>query len=131
MKSATETDLPPGGDQQTSTTTGFMLEDDAVPLYVDPDGAVRVTGTRVLLEIVVGAFEQGDTPEEIVVSFPTLQLADVYAVIAYYLRHSDAVKAYIRWVDEEAEKIRQQIETYQNSAEFREQLAARRPRPGA
>jgi uncharacterized protein (DUF433 family) len=126
MKSVTEIETPQDGDQQTPPTTSFVLVNDAVPLYVDPDGAVRVTGTRVLLEIVVGAFEQGDTPEEIVASFPTLQLADVYAVIAYYLRHQDAVKAYIQWVAEEAEKIRQQIETYQNSAEFRDRMATRR-----
>ena len=109
----------------------LQIENDPVPLYIGQRGEVRVTGTRVLLEIVIHFFEQGYTPEEIVDSFSTLHLADVYAVIAYYLRHTEAVKGYIQWVDEEAAKIRQTIEAYQNSAEFRERLAARRAVPEA
>jgi hypothetical protein len=50
-----------------------------------------MTGTRVPLETVVRALQQGATPEEIVQDFPTLLLADVYAVLAYYLSHREAV----------------------------------------
>jgi hypothetical protein len=44
---------------------------------------------------VVRAFHQGATPEEIVQDFPTLALADVYAVLAYYLAHREAVDGYV------------------------------------
>ena len=57
----------------------------AVPLFDDGQGGLRVTGTRVLLERIVHAFEDGATPEGIVQSYDTLQLADVYAVLAWYL----------------------------------------------
>src|SRR5262245_65210178 len=53
----------------------------AVPLFDDGQGSLRVTGTRVLLERVVHAIEDGATPEGIVQSYGTLQLADVYAVL--------------------------------------------------
>jgi hypothetical protein len=39
-----------------------------------------------------------------------LDLADVYAVIAYYLRHRDEVRAYLKRREEEAEALRAKIE---------------------
>jgi uncharacterized protein (DUF433 family) len=83
---------------------------EAVPLRTDQDGAIRVGGTRVLLEVVIGAYERGDSPEGIVRAFPTLKLADVYAAIAYYLIHKDEVDAYIRQVERDGEEIRRKIE---------------------
>lgn len=74
-----------------------MLTDEPqpVPLTTTADGAIRVTGTRVPLETIVRAFHQGATAEEIVQDFSTLTLAQVYAVLAYYLWHRDAVDAYV------------------------------------
>ena len=57
----------------------------AVPLWEDPPGVFRVGKSRVLLELVIGAFQRGETPEGIVRSYRTLHLADVYAVISRYL----------------------------------------------
>jgi uncharacterized protein (DUF433 family) len=75
-----------------------MLEYSAeeVPLTTDPGGAVRVRGTRVLFELVIGAFRRGARPEEIVQMYDTLDLADVYLVIGYYLKHRVACDDYIR-----------------------------------
>jgi hypothetical protein len=50
----------------------------------------------VTLDTVVAAFVAGATPEEIAHQFPSLSLADVYQVIAYYLRRSSEVEAYLR-----------------------------------
>ncbi|MEP0758427.1 DUF433 domain-containing protein [Trichocoleus sp. DQ-A2] len=41
-------------------------------------------GTRVTLDTVVAAFNSGATAEEIVFQYPSLQLANIYAVISYY-----------------------------------------------
>jgi uncharacterized protein (DUF433 family) len=57
-----------------------------VPLATDAGSVVRVGGTRVTLDTVVTAFEEGATAEEIVHQYPSLKLADIYAVIGYYLR---------------------------------------------
>lgn len=59
-------------------------------------GVARVGKTRIPLATVVGRHMLGVPPEQIVESFPTLDLADVYGVIAYYLRHQDEVHAYVR-----------------------------------
>jgi len=61
---------------------------EAIPLAMDAQGVYRVGGTRVTLDLVGRAFNRGATAEEIVQSFPTLQLPDVYQVIGYYLKHS-------------------------------------------
>lgn len=69
-----------------------MLE--VVPLRTDADGVVRVGGTRVTLDTVVEAFQDGATAEEIVQQYPSLVLADVYQILGYYLKHADELGAY-------------------------------------
>jgi uncharacterized protein (DUF433 family) len=98
-----------------------------VPLFDDGQGGLRVTGTRVLLERIIHAFDDGATPEGIVQSYDTLDLRDVYAVLTWYLRHKDEVQDYLRKRAEEAETIRRTIEAKQpDRAELRARLMARR-----
>jgi uncharacterized protein (DUF433 family) len=90
---------------------------------------LRVIGTRVLLERIVHAFENGATPEGIVQSYDTLDLRDVYAVLTWYLRNKADVERYLQQRAEEAQAIRQAIEAKQpDRAELRARLIARRPR---
>jgi hypothetical protein len=65
------------------------------------------------------------TPEDMVRAYDTLGLADVYAVIAYYLRHRDNVGAYLKRRAEETEALRAQIEA-EHPRISREELLARR-----
>ena len=85
----------------------------AVPLREDDHGAIRVGNTRVLLDLVIQEFREGATPEEIVESYDALELADVYAVISYYLRHPDAIHAYLNRREQEAKAVREMIEASQ------------------
>ena len=96
-------------------------------MFDDGQGGLRVTGTRVLLERIVHAFEDGATPEGIIQSYDTLQLADVYAVLTWYLRHKVQVDDYLRRRAEEADAIRRTIEAKQpDRAELRARLMVRR-----
>jgi uncharacterized protein (DUF433 family) len=100
----------------------------AVPLRTDEQGSIRVGGSQVLLDIVIREFENGACPEDIAHGYLTLQLADVYAVIAYYLRHRDEVDNYLRARRAEAEQLRQKIEARQpGRSDLRAKLLARRP----
>lgn len=90
-----------------------MLETPAtidVPLRTEQDGVIRVGNTRVTLLVLLGAYNRGDTPEEIAEGFDTLKLEDIYAVISYYLSHRAEVDAYIQQAEEEAEQRRQNYE---------------------
>ena len=104
-----------------------VVVSEAVPLRTDAQGVMRVGGTRVTIDTVVTAFRLGATPEEIVHQYPSLPLADVYAVIAYYLRHRTEVDSYVRQRELQAEIIREQDEAELDPRGIRERLLARRP----
>ncbi len=98
----------------------------AIPLRTDADGVVRVGATRVTLDTVVGAFLMGCTADEIATKYDALDLADVYAVIAYYLWNREAVDAYLHERTTEADAIRAEIERRGSSAGLRDRLLARK-----
>lgn len=86
------------------------IEPVTVPLREDPAGVLRIADTHVLLEVVVHAFQSGATPETIVQSYETLSLPDVYAVLAYCLRHREEIDEYMRRCETEAVDVRRRVE---------------------
>ena len=98
----------------------------AVPLHEDPPGVVRVGDSRVLLELVLRAFNAGATPEAIVQSYDTLNLADVYAVLARYMADPQRFDAYLQIREQAAVQTRLTIESAQGSqGDLRTVLLAR------
>jgi uncharacterized protein (DUF433 family) len=101
------------------------------PLYETEQGAVRVRGTRVSLESVIHAYNSGAAPKEIVQSFTTLNLRDVYAVITYYLDHKDMVDAYLARREKEVEAVRSQFTAlYPPGQSLQSKLVARKAETG-
>lgn len=98
---------------------------DRPALRLDAGGVIRVGPGRVTLDLVVEQYENGMTPEDMVRAYDTLKLADVYAAIACYLNHRDAVRAYLARRAEEADTLRAQIEA-ERPRVSREELLARR-----
>ena len=94
----------------TTPADGLTFHTDPPPLRVDPGGAVRVGDTRISLDLIVEQYENGMTPEAMVRAYDSLNLAEVYAVIAYYLRHADEVRAYLKRREAEADALRAKIE---------------------
>src|SRR5579862_3628053 len=82
----------------------------APPLRLVDGGAIKVGNTRVSLDSVVYAFENGATAEEILQMFPSLRLADIYGTIAHYLENRDQVQEYLVRRGKEAEEIRAKVE---------------------
>lgn len=97
-----------------------------VPLAVDADGMVRVAKTRVTLDTIVAAFLEGATAEEIAQQYPSLQLADVYAVIGHYLGRRADVEEYLRQRQRVAVELRVQNEERFDPTGIRAHLLARR-----
>ncbi|MCE9534112.1 MAG: hypothetical protein K8T89_23785 [Planctomycetes bacterium] len=97
----------------------------SVPLWEDPPGVFRVGQSRVLLELVLRAFQRGESPENIVKSYRSLLLADVYAVIGRYLVNPAPFDDYLHICDEQAGIVRREIEAAQNPGVGKEELLAR------
>ncbi|MBI3361083.1 MAG: DUF433 domain-containing protein [Chloroflexi bacterium] len=97
-----------------------------IPLTTDADGVIRVGSTRVTLDTVVSAFNDGATAEEIAQQYSSLNLADIYAVIGYYLRRRPEVEVYLLERQEKAARIRRQNEERFDPHGIRERLLARR-----
>jgi uncharacterized protein (DUF433 family) len=96
----------------------------AIPLRWK-DGIIYMSNTRIPVDTVIYAYQRGDTPERIVEGFPTLKLADVYAVIAYYLEHREELDVYLRDAEARAEAIVQENERRHPTDGLREKLLQR------
>ena len=101
------------------------LAAEPVPLTTGDDGVTRVNGTRVTLDTVVSSFADGATPEEIAQDYSVLDLADVYAVIAYYLRHRNEVDEYLQRRDLQRAAVRRDNESRFDYRELRQRLLSR------
>ncbi len=80
------------------------------PLHMDDSGTVRVAGSRVTLDTLIHCYQAGDSPSEIAEDFPTIALADIYAVISYYLHNRAEVDEYLERRAVEAAEIRRKWE---------------------
>lgn len=98
---------------------------EVIPLEADSSGVVRVGKTRVSLDTIVGAFCEGATAEEIVHQYPSLNLADVYHVIGYYLQRSSEVEEYLRERKAKAEAVRRENEARFDPQGVRDRLLSR------
>jgi uncharacterized protein (DUF433 family) len=104
----------------------LTIEAETFPLTTLEDGTVRVAGTRVTLDTIVHSFKAGATPEAIALSYPAVNLSDVYAVITYYLRHQKDVDVYLKERAKQAEEIQQEVEKQFDPSGIRERLLSRR-----
>lgn len=103
-----------------------VLATQTVPLVTGEDGVIRVEGTRVPLETVVAAFENGATAEEIAQRYPTVSLAVAYQVIGYYLQHRTELGHYFDERAKQTAAVRDLNESRWPTDGMRKRLLARR-----
>lgn len=89
----------------------LAIHADGPPLRTDAGGVIRVGNSRMTLDLIVEQYENGMTPEDMVRAYDALTLADAHAVIAYYLRHVDEVRAYLSQRRQEAGSLRAKVES--------------------
>ncbi|MBE2200295.1 MAG: DUF433 domain-containing protein [Anaerolinea sp.] len=106
----------------------LVIETKPVPLRISKDGIVLVTGTRIPVDTIIHAYHHGDTAEEIVASYDVLKLADVYAVLSYYLDHQKEVDAYLQRRAAESEAVHRFIDEQFDQEAFRQRLLILRER---
>jgi uncharacterized protein (DUF433 family) len=123
MTSGTDVKIVVGADKSSET---LPIHAERPPLRVEEGGVVRVGKSRIALDLLVREYENGMTPEDMVRAYDTLELADVYAALAYYLRHRAEVKAYLDCREEEAARLRTLIESQAPLRPTKAELLARR-----
>jgi uncharacterized protein (DUF433 family) len=97
----------------------------SVPLTVTEQGTIRIKGSRVSLDSIIHHFKLGATAEQIVQSFPSLSLGDIYSSIAYYLTHRQEIEEYLHQQEIEADALQEQLES---NPEYQAEIAALRSR---
>ncbi|MEW6737492.1 MAG: DUF433 domain-containing protein [Acidobacteriota bacterium] len=91
------------------------------------NGGYYVAGTRISLDSIVYGYWRGESPEEIIQSFPLLKLEQAYGAIAFYLTNKTKIDAYLK-VQEAAFETKRQTQRdadpafYQRIAEAKRRL---------
>jgi uncharacterized protein (DUF433 family) len=86
-----------------------------VGIRVDKDGRLRVGNSRVLVEGILILYRSGETAEQLLENFPTMAPEDLFATLAYYLRHRPEMDAWIDEVERETERVIEMIDAHPRS----------------
>jgi uncharacterized protein (DUF433 family) len=97
----------------------------------DRYGYIHLAGHRIGLRHVVELYQDGYTPEMLHDHFPTLPLALIYKVIAFYLENQTEVDAYIRQSRETLDREAAGPQQGPNATELRQRMEARQPKESA
>jgi uncharacterized protein (DUF433 family) len=98
---------------------------EGVPFETTGDGTRRFPGSRIPIDTVISAFEDGATAEAIAQQYPTLALADIYQFLGYYLKHRDETEVYLAERRVRAAQVRAENESRWNPAGIRKRLRSR------
>jgi uncharacterized protein (DUF433 family) len=87
------------------TVTHIELHPISVDAYLELVGPdiIRVKGHRIGLEHIVERYQEGFSPEQIMLDFPGLELPQIYGILTYYLHNQDEVDAYMARINARAE----------------------------
>jgi uncharacterized protein (DUF433 family) len=94
-------------------------------LVQDADGYIHLVGHRIGLQDLVYYYNEGCSAEELCEVFPTLPLAVVHKVIAFYLENAAEVDRYTAACEAEMEMQRAATPRGPDLAELRRRLAAK------
>ncbi len=95
------------------------------PLHQDDRGAIRVIGSRITFDTLMGAYQRGDSLEEIYEGFPSLSLAQIKSVIDWYLTHTAEADKYLAKGDAEEEELIKRLQSDPRHQELRELIKQR------
>ena len=91
------------------------------------DGEVRLTGHRINLYGVIRRYEEGYSAEMLALHYPSLSLAHVHKVIAFYLENRPAVSKYVAEYHADMEEQERQHPPRVTLQMLRERIAKKKP----
>jgi uncharacterized protein (DUF433 family) len=90
------------------SVTVSLMNNSKTYIRSDQNGSLRVGKTKVSLDSVVYAFQQGHSPETIHQQFPSLSLEEIYGAITYYLANREEVDQYLKRQEQLWDELRKQ-----------------------
>ncbi len=75
------------------------MADESRYILRDQHGVIRVGESRVMLDGIIVAWEEGHSPESIRAQYPALTLEEVYGAITWSLSHPDELADYMKRQD--------------------------------
>lgn len=100
-------------------------------LAQDRYGYIHLADHRIGLRHIVELYIDGYTPEMLHEHFPTVPLALVHKVIAFYLENQAEVDLYVRQSREALDRQASAPQQGPDAAELRRRMEARRPKESA
>jgi uncharacterized protein (DUF433 family) len=86
-------------------------------------GEVRLTGHRINLFSVLRLYQEGYSAEALAARFPTVSLAVIHKIIAFYLENQEVVDVYVSQYGEELAELERQNPTRITTQMLRDRLA--------
>lgn len=102
---------------------------EGVPLVDRYEGTIRtirVIGSRITLDTLVGIYQREDSVEYLADAFPTLSRKQIKAVIDWYLTHQSEADEYLEEGEAEAEALWTKITSKPEYISFHTELLRRR-----
>lgn len=96
------------------------------PLTQLPNGAIRVTGSRVTLDVLMNLIKKGYTAERINDSFPSVSVAQISSIMEWYRSHQAETEEYLLVQQADEERLLKELEKQPGYAAFREKFRQRK-----
>jgi uncharacterized protein (DUF433 family) len=104
---------------------GFGLTNNEI-LKKEPDGTIRVKGSRITLDTLIALFKRGETLEAIREGFPSLSPAQITQTRDWYLENKENAEDYFESGKVKADALREKIENDPQNIALRRVLRKRR-----
>lgn len=103
----------------------FALKPIETPFYEDETGVLRFIRSRVTIDLVIYDYQNGLNADEIALHYPSLNLADIYSVLSYYLSYQKELDDYLTKQEQNSLLKQQEVLKRSSQAHLRERLRAR------
>ena|ERR1043166_6711244 len=100
-------------------------------LTTDRYGFIHLVGHRIGLNHVLDRYNEGHTPERLQEHLPTLSMAEIHAVLAFYQENKADVDLYLTQVHAEIEHQAATMPRGLSAAELRRRMVERRSKESA
>jgi uncharacterized protein (DUF433 family) len=107
-------------------TISDLLVPTVPPVREDSGGVLRIGRTRVSLDSLVAAYNEGASADELAEGFPTLTLGYIHATLGFYHQNRADLDAYLEHARTEEDRLQEETQRRFQTDAGRDRIVARR-----